>query len=201
MKLDPFYPIVETPQWVENMVALGVRTMQLRAKDLDEAQAREIVADSLKLCQGHDVQLIINDYWNAAIECNADWLHLGQGDLETADMMAIKQAGLKVGLSTHDHSELERALKHEPDYIALGPVYHTTLKQMPWAPQGMDRVKEWKSLIKCPLVAIGGISLERADEVWAAGADSLSVVTDIVFNDDPDSRTKGWLNWAETKRV
>jgi len=201
MKLDPFYPIVETPDWVERLVKLGVRTLQLRAKDLDDVQALKVVSDSLKLCEGHDVQLIINDYWGAAIDLGADWLHLGQGDLATADMAAIKKAGLKLGLSTHDHAELETALKHDPDYIALGPVYHTTLKEMPWQPQGMDRVREWKGLINCPLVAIGGITLERADEVWAAGADSLSVVTDIVFNDNPDQRTTDWLNWAETKRT
>lgn len=198
--LDPFYPIVETPRWVERLIKLGVQTLQLRAKDLDADEALEVVADSLKLCAGHDVQLIVNDYWRQAIDLGADWLHLGQGDLEHADMTAIRKANLKLGISTHDHAELEIALKHDPDYIALGPVYHTTLKEMPWKPQGMDRVREWKTLISCPLVAIGGINLDRAEEVWAAGADSLSVVTDVVFNADPDAQTLKWLEWAASKR-
>ncbi len=115
-----------------------------------------------------------------------DFIHLGQEDLATADLKAIRRAGLKLGISTHDEAELARALEAEPDYIALGPIYPTILKKMKFAPQGLPRIGEWKKKIgKIPLVAIGGITLERAEGVLAAGADSAAVVTDITLNPIP----------------
>ena len=77
--------------------------------------------------------------------------------------------------------------------MALGPIYPTKLKAMPWQPQGLDRIGEWRAKITCPLVAIGGITLERAPEVLAAGASSAAVVTDIVMSDDPEQRTREWI--------
>lgn len=197
--LNPFYPIVETPEWVERLARLGAKFIQLRAKALDDAQASGIVAASLQICARYNAALVVNDYWRAAIDQNAPWLHLGQGDIAEADMKAVKASGIKLGISTHDEAELENALAHNPDYVALGPVYHTTLKEMPWAPQGLDKVSLWKRKVSCPLVAIGGITLERADDVWAAGADCVSVVTDVVFADDPDGRIKAWVSWAQAK--
>jgi thiamine-phosphate pyrophosphorylase len=201
MRLDPFYPIVPSARWVGRLADLGVRTMQLRAKDLSADDADKIVKASLDRVAGKPVALIINDYWQAAIDHNAAWVHLGQGDLADADVPAIRRAGIKLGISTHDHDELETALGHDPDYVALGPVYETTLKEMPWAPQGLDRVREWAGLVSCPLVAIGGITLERAEDVWQAGARSLSVVTDIINAFDANERVRTWLEWAATKHT
>ena len=109
------------------------------------------------------------------------------------DVAAIRRAGIKLGISTHSHEELARALCEDPDYVALGPIYETKLKVMPWAPQGLDRISEWKALAKRPLVAIGGITLERAPLVFDAGADSIAVVTDVVAHADPEARTREWL--------
>jgi thiamine-phosphate pyrophosphorylase len=194
MHPDRFYPIVDTVAWIERLAKLGVRTVQLRAKNLDAAAARELIRDALKAADGTKCEIVVNDYWQAAISEGADHVHLGQEDLETADVSTIKKAGLTLGVSTHDHEELQIALRHKPDYVALGPIYETTLKKMRFAPQGYERITEWKKLIgKTPLVAIGGIKLEHAKDIFAAGADSIAVVSDITLNADPDSRVRDWL--------
>jgi thiamine-phosphate pyrophosphorylase len=191
---DRFYPIVDTIAWVERLAKLGVRTLQLRTKDLDATSARQLVRDALKAVEGTKCEVVINDYWQAAISEGADHVHLGQEDIETADISTIKKAGLTLGISTHDHEELEIALRHKPDYVALGPIYATTLKKMPFAPQGYARITEWKKLIgKIPLIAIGGIKLEHAKDIFAAGADSIAVVSDVTQNQDADRRVRDWL--------
>lgn len=194
MHPDRFYPIVDTVAWVERLAKLGVRTVQLRAKDLETTAARELVRDTLKVVDGTKCEVVINDYWQAAISEGADHVHLGQEDLETADTATIKKAGLTLGISTHDHDELEIALRHKPDYVALGPIYETTLKKMRFAPQGYERITEWKRLIgKVPLIAIGGIKLEHAKDIFAAGADSIAVVSDVTQHPNPDRRILDWL--------
>ena len=126
---------------------------------------------------------MVNDYWRAAIVAGAKHLHLGQEDLADADLKAIRDAGLTLGISTHDDDELETALRAKPDYIALGPIFPTTLKSMRFAPQGIPKITEWKKRIgDIPLVAIGGIKLEQAAEIFAAGADSIAVVSDVTQN-------------------
>lgn len=191
---DRFYPIVDTVAWVERLAKLGVRTLQLRTKNLDASSARELVRDALKIVDGTKCEVVINDYWQAAISEGADHVHLGQEDIETADTSTIKKSGITLGISTHNHEELETALRHKPDYVALGPIYETTLKKMPFAPQGYARITEWKKLIgKIPLIAIGGIKLEHAEDIFAAGADSIAVVSDVMMNQNPDQRVRDWL--------
>ncbi|ESZ11078.1 thiamine phosphate synthase [Mesorhizobium sp. M0923] len=194
MKLDPFYLIVDSADWVERLVPLGVKLVQLRIKDQDEATLRTEIRRANHVCAVHGCQLIVNDYWRLAIVEGCDFVHLGQEDLAEADLLAIKYAGLKLGLSTHDHAELETALAAEPDYVALGPIYPTILKQMKWAPQGVERIGEWKRRVApIPLVAIGGLNPDRLDGVFAAGADTAAVVTDITLNADPEARTREWI--------
>lgn len=192
--LHPLYPIVPDAGWVARLVPLGVRTVQLRAKNLPRDETLAHIRDSLELCRAHGAQLIVNDYWEEAIALGADYVHLGQEDLAAADLAAIRAAGMRLGVSTHSHDELQIALAAKPDYVALGPVYETTLKKMKWAPQGLAKVAEWKRLVPCPLVAIGGISLERSEAVFEAGADAIAVVTDIVMRPDWRARTQGWLS-------
>jgi len=188
---DRFYPIVDSLAWVERLCALGVRTIQLRTKKLSQPQALALVRATLAVAGD---RLVVNDYWRAAIEAGASHVHLGQEDLATADVAAIRRAGLTLGLSTHDDAELENALRHDPDYVALGPIYPTTLKAMRFAPQGLQPITEWKRRIgKIPLVAIGGITLERGPVIYAAGADSIAVVSDVTLNRDPDARVRAWL--------
>jgi thiamine-phosphate pyrophosphorylase len=191
---DRFYPVVDSVAWVARLALLGVGTIQLRVKNLGDAEALQTVADALEMTKGTEAKLVVNDYWRAAIGAGAKHLHLGQEDLADADLKAIRRAGLTLGLSTHDDAELETALKAQPDYVALGPIFPTTLKSMRFAPQGIPKISEWKKRIGAiPLVAIGGIKLEQAREIFAAGADSIAVVSDITQNPEPDARVRAWL--------
>jgi thiamine-phosphate pyrophosphorylase len=191
---DRFYPVVDSLAWVARLTKLGVGTIQLRAKDLDDAQALQIVSDALEVTKGTQTKLVVNDYWRAAIVAGAKHLHLGQEDLVDADLKAIREAGLSLGISTHDDDELATALAAKPDYVALGPIFPTTLKSMRFAPQGIAKLTEWKKRIgSIPLVAIGGIKFEQAAEIFAAGADSIAVVSDVTQNADPDARVQQWL--------
>jgi thiamine-phosphate pyrophosphorylase len=193
--LDPFYPIVDSADWVRRLVGVGARLVQLRMKDKDDAKVAAEARAALKICRDAGATLVVNDHWRAAIDVGAPWVHLGQGDLDQgADVGAIRRAGLKLGISTHDDSELARALALEPDYVALGPIYPTILKAMAFAPQGLERVGEWKKRVGAlPLVAIGGLNVERAKLCLAAGADVVSVVTDIALNPDPEARACEWI--------
>ena len=191
---DRFYPVVDSVAWVARLALLGVGTIQLRAKDLNDSEALQIVSDALDIIKGTPAKLVVNDYWRAAIVAGAKHLHLGQEDLADADLKAIRDAGLTLGISTHDDQELEIALRADPDYVALGPIFPTTLKSMRFAPQGIPKITEWKKRIgNIPLVAIGGIKLEQAPEIFAAGADSIAVVSDVTQNADPDARVRAWL--------
>ena len=162
-------------------------------------EVRRQIAASLAVTRAHRCQLIVNDYWREAIEAGAEWVHLGQEDLAGADLKAIKAARVRLGISTHSEAELESALAAEPDYVALGPVYETKLKVMKWAPQGLERVRQWKARIgDKPLVAIGGITPQRAPDVLAAGAQSVAVITDFMTAPEPEQRVRKWLAWAQT---
>ncbi|WP_299423417.1 thiamine phosphate synthase [uncultured Shimia sp.] len=194
MSLHKFYPIFDDVSWLKHLLPLGIKLVQLRIKDASEDHVRAQIAEGQALCREHGCTLVINDYWQAAIDLGCDWIHLGQEDLDDADLKAIRAAGLKLGVSTHDDDELERVLAIQPDYVALGPVYPTILKKMKWHQQGLPRVTEWKARVgEVPLVGIGGMSVERAPGVFEAGADIVSAVTDITLNDDPEDRVRQWL--------
>jgi thiamine-phosphate pyrophosphorylase len=191
---DRFYPVVDSVAWVARLALLGVGTIQLRVKNLSESDALQTVTDALEVIKGTPAKLVVNDYWRAAIIAGAKHLHLGQEDLADANLKAIRHAGLTLGISTHDDEELATALRANPDYIALGPIFPTTLKSMRFAPQGIPKITEWKQRIgDIPLVAIGGIKLEQAREIFAAGADSIAVVSDVTQNAEPDARVRAWL--------
>jgi thiamine-phosphate pyrophosphorylase len=197
MKLPRVYPIVDSARWVARLLPLGVQLVQLRIKDRSAADLRGEIREAKALCARAGAQLIVNDYWLLAMAEGCDFVHLGQGDLETADVPALRKAGVRIGISTHDHVELARALALEPDYLALGPIYPTMLKVMPWSPQGLERITEWKRRAgDIPLVAIGGLTVERLPGVFRAGADVAAVVNDIVSNPEPEARAREWLATA-----
>ncbi len=201
IKLDPFYLIVDSADWIEKLIPLGVKLVQLRMKNVPLEVLHQHIQRAKLVCKQFHCQLIINDYWKAAIEEKCDFIHLGQEDLIDANVDKIKKAGLKLGVSTHDASELNKALAVKPDYVALGPVYQTILKKMKWQPQGLEKVTRWKKLVgDLPLVAIGGLNPERAKAVLEAGADSAAVVTDIALNENPEDRVKQWLEATQKWR-
>jgi thiamine-phosphate pyrophosphorylase len=176
------------------LLPLGVRLVQLRIKVGSAGEVRSEIRKAKALCSWAGAQLIVNDHWLLAMAEGCDFVHLGQGDLDSVDVPALRGAGLRIGISTHDETELARALTFQPDYVALGPIYATSLKVMPWSPQGLERLVQWKRRVgKIPLVAIGGLTAERLPGVFDAGADIAAVVTDIVKNPDPEARTREWL--------
>ncbi len=194
MKLDPFYLIVDSAAWIGRLVPLGVKLVQLRIKEMDGQPLRQEIRAAKAICARHSCQLVVNDHWELAIEERCDFVHLGQEDLVKADLPVIRQAGLRLGLSTHDETELDTALAARPDYVALGPIYPTMLKEMKWAPQGLDRIAEWRERVApLPLVAIGGLNPDRLAGVFGNGADCAAVVTDITLDADPEARTRGWI--------
>ncbi|KXV63775.1 thiamine phosphate synthase [Gluconobacter oxydans] len=194
MTLDPFYLLVGEVGLLETLLPCGVRLVQLRLKNKPVAEIHRQILQAHDLCERHSAQLVVNDYWRLSMELGCDFVHLGQEDMETADFAALRKAGIRFGLSTHDPAELERALSYEPAYVALGPVYPTLLKKMKWGPQGLERVADWKKRAgQTPLVAIGGLTPERLSGVFAAGADSAAVVTDIQMAEDPVTRCREWV--------
>jgi len=200
VRLDPFYLIVDDAGWLERLLPLGAKLVQLRIKDRPENEVRSQIRAARELSTKFGAQLVINDFWLLALEEGCDFVHLGQGDLDGADITALRARGVRLGVSTHDEAELDRALSLSPDYIALGPIYPTLLKKMSFAPQGLERLGDWKRRIgDIPLVAIGGLTPERARLVLRAGADSACVVTDILRNAEPESRAREWVtataNW------
>ncbi len=157
---SPIYPVVDHPRWVERLGAAGARFIQLRLKDLETETLRAQVIEGQEAAARHNVRLVLNDYWQLALELGIDYIHIGQEDLDTTDLDQIRAARIAFGISTHSHQELERALSVRPDYVALGPIWETKLKKMIWEPQGVEKLAEWRRIIgpDMPLVAIGGIT-------------------------------------------
>ena len=194
MTLDRFYPIFDHPDWLKRLLPLRIRLVQLRLKDIPNEALGPMISSAQYLCYAAGAVLVVNDHWQVAIDQGCSFVHLGQEDLDDADIVAIKLAGLQLGISTHDLAELDRALSFQPDYIALGPVYPTILKKMKWHQQGLERIIEWKQLVgDVPLVAIGGMSVARSAGAFAAGADIVAAVTDITLNTDPEARVRAWI--------
>ncbi|WP_455466543.1 thiamine phosphate synthase [Bartonella sp. B39] len=201
MKLDPFYLIVDNADWVERLLPLGIKLVQLRMKHENQQIIRQHIKRAKNTCNKLGAQLIINDHWEIAIDEKCNFIHLGQEDLSNADLHAIRKSGIKVGLSTHDEHELDIALSVNPEYIALGPIYPTILKKMKWMPQGLEKIKQWRKRIgTLPLVGIGGLTPERAVGVLKAGANSAAVVTDIILHKKPEKRVQQWIKVTKTWR-
>lgn len=198
--LERFYPIVPDVGWLQRIVPLGVKFVQLRIKNASPADVAAQATRAAAICRDNACTLVLNDYWEVALEHGIDFIHLGQEDLCDADLEAIKLAGVRLGVSTHDEAELDTALAAEPDYVALGPIYETKLKAMRWAPQGLEKIREWRRKIgELPLVAIGGLTPERAAGVLDAGADSLAVITDFIMSPDPNARVRHWLRQLQAR--
>ena len=183
-----FYAVVPDAAWVERMVKAGADTVQLRNKTLEGEALRAEIRRSVAAVEGSRTQLFINDYWQEAIAEGAYGVHLGQEDMDTADLAAIARAGLRLGLSTHSVAELDRALSVRPSYVASGAIFPTTTKAMPTQPQGIERLREYvRQAGDTPVVAIGGIDLDNGAEVLAAGASSLAVVRAVTEAADPEA--------------
>lgn len=192
------YPVVDSVEWIARLLEAGVRTIQLRIKDQQDEAVEPAVAEAIALGKRYNARLFINDYWRLAIKHRAYGVHLGQEDLDVANLDAIREAGLRLGLSTHDDNELDRALAIRPSYIALGHIFPTQTKAMPSAPQGLIELQRHIARLEgISTVAIGGISLARAPAVLATGVGSIAVVSAITQAPDWRAATQVLLALAE----
>ncbi|MFD1383953.1 thiamine phosphate synthase [Rhodanobacter aciditrophus] len=193
--LFTLYPVVDTVEWLALVLEQGVTTAQLRIKDPNDPELKSKIQQAIALGQQYGAQVFINDYWELAIEMGAFGVHLGQEDIEVADLTAIQAAGLRLGISTHGYFEIMRAFNLKPSYIALGHIFPTVTKDMPSQPQGVIRLGQYVALIKgaYPTVAIGGISGERLPKVKATGVDAIALVTAITRASSPKAATQSLL--------
>lgn len=192
-----FYPIVDCFDWVEKLVQWGVRTIQLRIKEMPIKALEHSIKKSIQLCKKENVRLFINDYWELAIQYQAYGVHLGQEDIETADLEAIEKSGLRFGVSTHCFYEIARAHAYSPSYLALGPIYETNTKKMRFKPQGLEQLTYWTKLLNYPLVAIGGINPRRVSKILSAGANGVSVISSVTKNKNPEQTVQFFLKQTE----
>ncbi len=179
------YAVVDTLDWLEKCLAEGIKTVQLRMKNADDAAFEDAIASAVMLGQKYGAQVYINDYWQLAIKHGAYGVHLGQEDLQTANLIAIKEAGLRLGVSTHGFYEMLRAHNYRPSYMAFGAIYPTTTKDMTGQIQGLEKLEKFVPLMAdYPTVAIGGIDLSRAEQVASTGVGSVAVVRAITEAED-----------------
>jgi thiamine-phosphate pyrophosphorylase len=197
LKLDPFYLVVDSADWCARMLPCGVRLIQLRIKDRSETDVRREIIRAREFCAAYGAQFVVNDHWRLAIELGCNFVHLGQSDLEDADIGAIRAAGLKFGVSTENDSELEKALALGADCIALQPIFDTSSKKIDGPPRGLPMIGAWKKRMgNLPLVAIGGVTLEGAQAVYEAGADCAAVIGDVVGAAEPEQRARAWVEFT-----
>ncbi|QMT39758.1 thiamine phosphate synthase [Neisseria shayeganii] len=188
-----FYAVVPDADWVARMVAAGADTVQLRNKTLSGEALRQEVRRAVAAAAGSGSQLFINDYWRLALEEGAYGVHLGQEDLDAADLPTLRDARIRLGISTHSDAELARALAVRPSYVACGAIFPTTTKTMPTAPQGLDNLRRYVAQAgNTPTVAIGGIDLHNAADVLATGVSSLAVVRAVTEAADPAAVVKAF---------
>ena len=181
------YAVVDSADWVKRVLAAGVKTVQLRIKGPELVDIRREVQSAIQHAKSASAQLFINDHWQIAIEEGAYGVHLGQEDLHIADLDAIAQAGLRLGISTHGYWEVCRAWQLQPSYIACGPIYPTRAKDMPWQAQGNHNLTYWSALLPLPVVAIGGITVAQATPSRRAGAAGVAVISAITAAASPES--------------
>ena len=189
------YPVVDSSDWIKRLVDCGVTTLQLRIKQADKATLTQEIKCSIDYCHAAQVRLFINDHWQLAIEHQAYGIHLGQEDLLTTDLLAIKNAGLRLGVSSHSPAEIFHALSHQPSYLAFGPIYPANSKKMPYLPQGIEKLKFWLQQLSLPLVAIGGINDSNIETI--AGLKNLSgiaMISAITESNNPELTVKRYMN-------
>ncbi|RNF49714.1 thiamine phosphate synthase [Marinomonas hwangdonensis] len=189
------YPVVDSVAWLELVLKQGVKIAQLRIKDPNDADLKHKIQQAITLGKEYDAQVFINDYWQHAITFGAYGVHLGQEDLDVADLTQIQAAGLRLGISTHGYYEIARAQSIQPSYIALGHIFPTQTKEMPSQPQGLTRLAHYATLLKgtFPTVAIGGINAERLPAVVKTGVDCIALVTAITKATEPEAATRSLM--------
>lgn len=199
--LDPDFTALPVSQLGVSLAAAGVQLMQLRCKQASAAQMHALASELATMLRPTGVRLIVNDRADVAALSGASGVHVGQEDLPVEDARRLCAPPLWVGVSTHNLEQLRQADGTSADYIAVGPVFHTGTKANPDPVVGVEFVKAARRLTRKPLVAIGGITLESAAEVFRAGADSLAVISDLIAAPDSAQRAAAYLAIAGRERT
>lgn len=193
-----FYPIIDRAAWLEKLLPIGVRTVQLRIKDLTGTALDSEIQKAVAFARRFDARLFINDHWKIALQHKAYGVHLGQDDLPASDLRALSEAGIRLGVSVQSYAEAARAAGIRPSYTAIGAIFATASKDLNYKPMGVDEFTRLRKLIRGPVVAIGGITLEKATVLTAAGANGLAVISDVLSTADPPARARSWLEfWSK----
>ena len=194
--IDPTLLAVSELALAEALAGSGVELIQYRSKTASSRQFFEVSRQLSALLGPRGVRLIVNDRPDIAILAGAGGVHVGQEDLGVEDARAICGKDRWVGVSTHTLEQVAEAERTSADYIAFGPIFPTATKKNPDPVVGTDLLRKVRQMTVKPLVAIGGITLERAAEVYGAGADSLAVIRDLICAPDPAARARKYLDVA-----
>ena len=187
------YPIVDRSQWLHRLLPLGVSTIQLRIKDQSATDLENEIKQAIHIGKQYDARLFINDYWQLALKHGAYGVHLGQEDLQNADIDRLLAAGIRLGISSHCYYEVARAHSLHPSYIACGPIFPTATKQMPFSPQGLAQLARWQRTLQYPIVAIGGINSQRFQDIRRLDIDGIAMISEICNNSEPERVTQALL--------
>ena len=185
------YPVVDRTYKLTALYKVGITTAQLRVKDMAGEALENEIKEAIHISSEYNTRLFINDFWELAIKHKAYGVHLGQEDIQEANVKAIYTAGLRLGISTHSTAEIDIALNFEPSYIAIGPIYETTSKEMVYNPVGLEDLKRWAKGVDYPIVAIAGINLGNIEEVLKTGAaNGVAMISGVLEDDGEVSRLK-----------
>lgn len=196
------YPIVDRAAWLERLFPLGITTVQLRIKDLPASDVEAEIKRAVQLARKFHIRLFVNDYWELAIKHDAYGVHLGQQDLNTADLSALSKQGVCVGISTHTYSEVARALAINPSYIAFGPIYPTQSKKMIYSPRGLLLLKEMvEMLTHYPWVAVGGINRANLKDVVSTGVSGVAMISGIINAADPEGEIDKMMKYLSAEHT
>jgi len=191
--IDPTLLAISELDLAEALAGSGVELIQYRNKTASSRQFFEISRNLSSFLKPRGVRLIVNDRADIALLAGAGGVHVGQEDLAVEDARAICGPDRWVGVSTHTLEQLAAADRTSADYVAFGPIFPTATKKNPDPVVGTGLLRQARQITKKPLVAIGGITLERAAEVYRAGADSLAVIRDLICAPDPGARALEFL--------
>lgn len=202
MILPPLYAVLDAdvtarfgwtiPDLALACLAGGARLLQVRGKSLSSSELLQVASDVVEMGQRYGAAVIVNDRADIARLSNAAGVHVGQDDLTADDARRIVGPGATVGVSTHTRDQVARAAVSTADYVAVGPVFGTGTKDTGYVAVGLELVAA-AAVSGRPVVAIGGITLERAESVLAAGATSVAVISDLVSHGDPEARVRAFV--------
>ena len=176
------YPVVDRAYKLKPLYEVGITTAQLRTKDKFSGQALENeVIEAIKISETYNARFFLNDFWELGIKHKVYGIHLGQEDIQEADVEAILDAGIRLGISTHTPKEIDIALGFEPSYLAIGPIYEPISKKLTYDTVGTEDLTRWAKNVDYPIVAIGGITIDNIENVaQTKEASGIAMISDVL---------------------